>query len=254
MISKGILEGEGLLTLLKTELAKQKKDAMFITGTTICVLIPILVIIKDKFLSAPPTGIMDWAMSYCLVTFFVLAVLSGFVMTNSIQKEYQSGTLINVFCSSVSRMSFVLVKLAVWFLWYVMMLIYIEIIAALGGRFLYPTLFSTGYVKWMLGMFTEFGVLSFITFIPLLWIAILQRKLFYPALLVTLGFSGILLGGFNISTEMMMAASFIPWTAVSLVSIFQVKSPYVVIGMISILLTGTLGVLLALRSAYRQDH
>ncbi|WP_300819129.1 hypothetical protein [uncultured Oscillibacter sp.] len=102
-------------------------------------------------------------------------------------------------------------------------------------------------------MFTKFGTLSFVSFLPLLWVTVLQRKLFYPSALAALGFSAILLGRFNISTEMLPLASLMPWTAVSLVSVYQVEGPYTAIGMVSIALTGIFGVQSALRAIDKQD-
>ena len=56
-----------MLNILKSEILKLKKDAMFYTGTIISILIPVLIIIKDKFLSTTPSEIMDWVMSCCLI-------------------------------------------------------------------------------------------------------------------------------------------------------------------------------------------
>lgn len=243
-----------MLNILKAEFLKLKKDTMFFTGTIITILVPVFMIFKDKFLSAPPDQIMDWIMTCCLIDFLILSVLSGFIITNLVQKEYQSGTLINILSSTVSRASFVFSKLAVWFLWYVILLAYIELVTVLGSSLIYPGQFHTGIVKMVFVMFTKFGLLTFITLVPLLWVTILQKKLFYPAILTAIGFTGILLGGFNISAEMMMPASFVPWTAVSLVAVYQVESPYIIIGTLSIALTGIVGLGLALRSIYKQDQ
>lgn len=243
-----------MLNILKSEILKLKKDAMFYTGTIISILIPVLIIIKDKFLSTPPSEIMDWVMSCCLINFLILSLLSGLIITNFVQKEYQSGTLTNILSAAVSRASFVFAKLMVWFLWYVVLLGYIEIMTVIGSNLIYPAQFSTDFVKMIIIMFTKFGLLTFVTLVPLLWVTILQRKLFYPAILVTIGFTGVLIGGFNISMEMTLLASIVPWTAVSLVAICQVESPYIVIGIISIVLTGIFGLLLALRSIYKQEQ
>lgn len=130
---------------------------------------------------------------------------------------------------------------------------YIELVTILGSRFLYPAQFSTGVIKLVIAMFTKFGTLSFVSFLPLLWVTVQQRKLFYPSALAALGFSAILLGRFNISTEMLPLASLMPWTAVSLVSVYQVEGPYTAIGMVSIALTGIFGVQSALRAIDKQD-
>lgn len=243
-----------MLNILKSEFLKLKKDAMFFTGTIICMAVPVLLIIKDKFLSAAPSEIMDWVMTCCLIDFLILSALSGFIITNLVQKEYQSGTLTNIFSAAVPRASFVFAKLIVWFLWYALLLIYIEIITVLGSNLLYPAQFNSGAAKLILIMFTKFGLLTFITLLPLLWVTILQKKLFYPAILVTIGFTGILTGGFNISAQMLLPASIIPWTAVSLAAVYNVEGVYSIIGMISIVITGIIGLFLAIRAIYKQDQ
>lgn len=227
---------------------------MFFTGTSICVLVPVFVIIKDKFLSTPPTEIMDWVMTCHLIDFLFLSALSSFIVTNLIQKEYQSGTLTNILSSAVSRAAFIFSKLAVWFLWYILLLIYMEAITVIGGNLIYPSQFNSEFTKTIIIMFTKFGLLAFITLVPLLWVTIRQRKLFYPAILVGIGLTGILLGGTSISMEMILPASIVPWTAVSLVAIYQVENPYIIISTISIILVGIIGLFLALRELYKQDQ
>lgn len=133
------------------------------------------------------------------------------------------------------------------------LLAYIELVTILCSQFLYPAQFSTGVVKLVIAMFTKFGTLSFVSFLPLLWVTVLQRKLFYLFVLAALGFSAILLGRFNISTEMLPLASHMPWTAVSLVSVYQVEWPYTAIWMVSIALTGIFGVCLTLLAIDEQD-
>lgn len=242
-----------MFNTLTSEFLKLKKDYMFFTATAISISIPVFIIIKDRFLSVPPSELTDWIMSCCIVDFLILSALSGFIITNLVQKEYQSGTLTNILSSAVSRASFVFSKLAVWFFWYAIMLFLIEMVTIFGSRMMYPSQFHTSFAKMILMMYTKTGLLAFAASIPLLWIAILQRKLFYPSLLTALGFTGIFLGGFNISLEMILPASIIPWTAVPLVSVYQVRNPYMMIGLISVVLTGITGLLLALRSMYRQE-
>lgn len=243
-----------MLNILKSEFLKLKKDTMFFTGTFISVITPAFLIVKDKYLSVPPNEITEWVMSCCLVNFMIFSVLSGFIITNLVQKEYQSGTIINILSSSVSRIAFVCSKLAIWFLWYAVVLIFIEIVTLLGGKLIYPSQFNVDFIKMVIVMFSKFGFLSFISFIPLLWITILQRKLFYPSILAAIGFTGFLLGGFNISSEMILSASIVPWMAVSLVSVYQVESLYIEIGLIAIILTGLMGLFFSCYSFYKQDQ
>lgn len=58
-----------LFNVIKSELLKLKKDTMFYSGTLITMLVPVLVIIKDKAISTPPKAALDWVMICCLVDF-----------------------------------------------------------------------------------------------------------------------------------------------------------------------------------------
>ena len=69
-----------MLNILKSEFLKLKKDTMFYTGTIISVFVPILIIIKDKFLSMPPDEITAWISNCCLIDFLILSALSGFII------------------------------------------------------------------------------------------------------------------------------------------------------------------------------
>lgn len=243
-----------MLNIFKSELLKLKKDTMFFSGTIICISVPVFVIVKDKYLSTPPTEIMDWAMTCHLIDFLFLSALSSFIITNLVQKEYQSGTLINILSSAVSRASFIFSKLSVWFLWYILLLIYMEATTIIGGSLIYPAQFNFEFAKTIILLFTKFGLLAFMALVPLLWVTIRQRKLFYPAILAGIGLTGILLGGTIVSMELILPASIVPWTAVSLIAIYQVESPYIIIGTISIILIGAVGLFFALRELYKQDQ
>lgn len=240
--------------MIQSEILKLKKDAMFFVGTMLAIITPVLLIIKDSKLATPPNEILPWVMSCCLVNFTVLSILSGLIITNLVQKEYQSCTLTNILISSTSRLAFIFSKLIVWFLWYFIMLIFIGAITVLGGKLIYPAQFNLSFVKSTIELFVRFGLLNFISSIPLLWITILQKKLFYPSILTAIGFTAILVGGISISLEMLLPASFIPWTAVSIIAIYHNGSPCMEIGMVSIILTGLIGLFLSYCSFIRQDQ
>ncbi len=53
---------------------------------------------------------------------------------------------------------------------------------------------------------------------------------------------------------MLFPASLFPWTAVSLIAVYQVETPYLIIGWISIALTGMLGLYLSIRAIYKQEQ
>lgn len=61
-----------MFNVLKSEFLKLKKDTMFYIGTIITMLVPVLVILKDKVISASPKSAMDWVMTCCLVDFIYI--------------------------------------------------------------------------------------------------------------------------------------------------------------------------------------
>lgn len=240
--------------MIKAELFKLKKDIMFFIGTIIVVAIPILILVKDVYFTTPPKELLNWIMSCCLIDFLILSVISGFIITNLIQREYQAGTLINILTSSVSRAAFVISKLIIWFLWYSTMLAIIIAITVFGSKIIYPTQLNQQYLKIIIELFSKFGILSFFSFIPLLWVSFMQKKLFYPSILTAMGFTAIWVGGMNTSLEMILPACIVPWSAVSIIAMNQIGSPYVQIGLTSIILVGLIGLFLSCLSFNKQDQ
>lgn len=240
--------------MIKAELFKLKKDIMFFIGTSIVVAIPILILVKDVYFTTPPKELLNWIMSCCLIDFLILSVISGFIITNLIQREYQAGTLINILTSSVSRAAFVISKLIIWFLWYSTMLAIIIAITVFGSKIIYPTQLNQQYLKITIELFSKFGILSFFSFIPLLWVSFMQKKLFYPSILTAMGFTAIWVGGMNTSLEMILPACIVPWSAVSIIAMNQIGSPYVQIGLTSIILVGLIGLFLSCLSFNKQDQ
>lgn len=94
-------------------------------------------------------------------------------------------------------------------------------------------------------------IIRFIATIPLLWIAILQKKVFYSSIMVALVFAGIEM---TASSMPVQAGIVIPWSAVPLVGIYDVPSPYNTIGIVSIILTGIIGFALSYTSFRMQDQ
>lgn len=240
--------------MMKAEIFKLKKDFMFFIGTIIVVAIPIFILVKDTYFSTSPKELLNWIMSCCLIDFLILSVISGFIITNLIQREYQAGTLINILTSSVSRTAFVISKLIIWFLWYSIMLIIIIAITIFGSKIIYPTQFNPQYIKLIIELFSKFGVLIFFSFIPLLWVSFMQKKLFYPSILTAMGFTAIWVGGMNTSLEMILPACLVPWSAVSIIAMNQIGSPYIQIGLTSVILVGLIGLFLSCFSFNKQDQ
>jgi hypothetical protein len=150
-----------------------------------------------------------------LCQFFLYPILSSFAITFLIQKEYADQTIINSLTAPVGRMTFLGAKLVLWLLWY----------SALTLGFLAITSFRVSLkfgldalianwaeIAWMV---LRTGFLYFCVMLPIAWIAVMQRKMFYPSLLAAIlmsssGLAGILSQGF--------LGSVVPWFAVLLLN------------------------------------
>ena len=149
---------------------------------------------------------------------------------------------------------FIISKLFVWFLWYVVVLMAVEVLNIIGCFLLYPDSFNLGGVQLLIKYFTKSGLFSFITSLPVLWVAIKQRNLYYPSILTAMVFTVIQVLGLNISMEMLPLASIVPWSAVSIISIYEIPLGYQIVCMISILAMGFLGLGLSIFSLKKQDQ
>lgn len=243
-----------MVNVFKAELMKAKKSRIFIVSALIVLLVPIFIVLKDLFLTRPPEHFMDWMKNGLMLNGIVLPIMSGFIITFLIQREYQDYTIINVLTAPVSKQAFITSKLFIWFLWYAIVLFAVETINIFGYFLIYRSAFELDGIKLFIECFTKSGLLSFVASLPLLWIAVKQRKMFYPTIILALGFTVIQLAGVNTSMEMIPFASAVPWSAVSIVSISEVQAQYKVICMASILISGVLGLLLSCFTFNRQDQ
>ena len=241
-----------MLNIVSAELMKMKKSKIFIIGTIIVLAMPVFLIIKD--FAEPPAEYMNWLYSCFTLNGIVLPIISGFIITILIQREYQDQTIINVLTSPVSRMSFIISKFIAWFLWYAITLLSVVGISILGYYLIYTKTFNIDGIKIFIEYLLKSGLLGFIASLPLFWVAIKQRESFYPSILLALAFAAIQTAGLNISIEMLPLASVVPWSAVTIFSIFDVPSQYKVTCIISILSSGILGFLLSCYTFSKQDQ
>jgi bacitracin transport system permease protein len=143
----------------------------------------------------------------------VYPVLSGFVITFLIQKEYADVTMINTLTAPVTRIKFLLGKLIVWALWHIAITLCFLTISCVGVYSLYGYSILAENFSAILATVLKGGIFFLGTLLPVAWVAVLQRKAFYPALLLTLfitalGITGLLQPG--------LLGSLIPWAAVYL--------------------------------------
>ncbi len=128
-----------------------------------------------------------------------------------------------------------------------------ECLTILGSLILFHSQVTFSTICFTVQLFTQIGLLSFIAFLPIIWIAIRQRTLFYPTMLCTLFFVLLQSAGSQVSEELLPVASFVPWLAIQISTMLPVNSRYLYICIASILCSGLLGIVLAIREFRKQD-
>ena len=244
---------QNLNNAFQTEILKLKKNKMALIGFTVTISIPILLILKSILIDKTKIDYHEWIMTVSMLINLVLPIMSGFFITQSMQKEYGEKTIINIVTAPVNRKTFVFSKIAVWFCWYLVVMIVTECLTIIGSLILFHSQVTSTTICFTIQLFTQIGLLSYIAFLPIIWIAIRQRTLFYPTMLCTLVFVLFQSVGTQISEEILPVASFVPWLAIQIPIMLPQNSEYLYICIGSILCTGIIGICLAVREFKKQD-
>ncbi|POP34948.1 ABC transporter permease [Lactonifactor longoviformis] len=237
----------------QTELLKLRKNKMALIGFASTVSVPILLVLKSVLIDKSKIDYQEWLQTVSMLVNIILPIMSGFFITQSMQKEYGEKTIINIITAPVNRKNFVLSKIAVWLCWYLAVMILTEGITIVGSLYLFRSQVTITSVYFTVRLLTQIGILSFIAFLPVIWLAVRQRTLFYPTMLCTLLFVLLQSVGSQVSEELLPAASFVPWLAIQISAMLPSDSQYLYICITSILCSGLLGSVLAVREFKRQD-
>lgn len=244
---------QNLNNAFQTEILKLKKNKMALIGFAVTISIPILLILKSILIDKTKIDYHEWIMTVSMLVNLVLPIMSGFFITQSMQKEYGEKTIINIVTAPVNRKIFVFSKIAVWFCWYLVVMIVTECLTIVGSLILFHSQVTSMTICFTIQLFTQIGLLSYIAFLPIIWIAIRQRTLFYPTMLCTLVFVLLQSVGTQVSEELLPVASFVPWLAIQISTMLPQNSQYLYICIGSILCTGIIGIGLAVREFNKQD-
>lgn len=237
----------------QTEILKLKKNNMALIGFAVTISIPILLILKSILIDKTKIDYHEWIMTVSMLVNVVLPIMSGFFITQSMQKEYGEKTIINIVTAPVNRKTFVLSKIAVWFCWCFVVMMVTECLTIVGSLMLFPTRVTPATICFTIQLFTQIGFLSYIASLPIIWIAIRQRTLFYPSMLCTLVFVLLQSIGAQVSEELLPVASFVPWLAIQISTMLPQNSQYLYICIASVLCAGIVGIGLSLHEFNKQD-
>lgn len=239
-----------MLNMIKAEWYKMRKNRIFYVCGCLVILSAFWILYKDMILTAPPNEISNWIQSINVVCSLFLSIASGFVITFLVQREYEDKTLINILAAPTSRTTFILSKFMIWAGWYLLMLGISMAIYIIGGKLIYPGRFGANEIILLLSKVAKGRILSFVASSPLLLVAIMQRRTFYPALMCALAFTGVEL--FALMPPIKIA-SMIPWSAAMLFG-YGITREYTMRATITILASGIIGVLGACIIFRRQNQ
>jgi len=241
-----------LLNVLIAERMKLKRNRLFLVCSIICVLLPLVMIVEDiyQYRGSQPDDLIRWLFSLLLLCqIMIYPILSGLIISFIVQKEYSDQTIINTLTAPVRRFHFLFGKLIMWFIWYLTQTICFLLISCLGVYLLFGHAQLSEHLALISKMVLESGILSFLTLVPAIWIAVLQRKLFYPSILFCCVASGVGFAGLYWPYSI---SKIVPWSAVAILNLPNGPSlgsiPY-----ISIFACATIGLHLAVRSFRVQE-
>lgn len=226
---------------------------MALIGFLATICIPILLVLKSILIDKTPIDYLEWIQTVCMLINIILPIMSGFFITQSIQKEYGEKTIINIITAPVKRTTFVWSKIAMWFCWYLSVLIVTILLTVLGSLLLFRPDVTDMTIWFTIRLFMQIGILSFIAFLPIIWIAIKQRTLFYPTMLCTLFFVLLQSVGSQVAEELLPIASFIPWLAVQISTMLSSSNQYFYACIVSVLCSGVIGITLSIYEFRKQD-
>lgn len=240
-----------MLNVISAEWMKLKRNRIFAVCTLLTFLASAFMVFKDAVIVEKPLPTYQlWLPTVYIVAGAILPIMSGFIVTFLMQREYEDRTINNVLTAPISRLRFLLGKLAIWLIWYVGTLVGVVAIYMMGGWLIYPTTFGIAGTKVLVFTLFKYRLLGFIAAIPLLTVSVLQRKLFYPTIMVALAFTGIELFATLMPLEF---ARVIPWSAVVVQSIVELPLVDDVLTLGIIFLTGIIGLVTAYLLLKKQD-
>lgn len=218
-----------LHNVLAHERLKLKRNKLFLVVTLIALVLPAFMIVVDLMDKHSITTMMTgntWLVRLVIPMQVILyPVLSGFILTFLIQKEYAEKTIINMLTATTSRVSILFAKYIIWVSWFIFITLGFLLVTYIG----LISLFGVEQFQESMGIVTDLilrtGILSLLAMSPLLVVCILQKKVFYPSLLFSCLISGV---GFSGLYWPEIIRNLVPWSAVTSITILnsQTLLPY----------------------------
>lgn len=241
-----------MLNVLATERMKMRRDKLMLVCTLIAVILPIFMVWYEFYSTGgamPDKGVIRWVARYSLMyQLIVYPVLSGLILTFFLHREYGDQTLINTLTAPIGRKKFLLGKIIVWAVWHIMITVIFLVIMCISICVFYGNTYLSDDLTGIVALVMKSGLLNLGTLTPVIWVAVLQKKTFYPSLVCTMVFAGI---GFMGLYGPKLLGNIVPWIAVVFINVgIEVKPG---LAYTSIALCSIFGLFMAMHSFRRQD-
>lgn len=240
-----------LLNILANERLKLKGNKLFLVCTLLAFALPIFMIAVDlSYGNTITTKISsyDWIIRLVIpIQVIIYPILSGFILTFLVQKEYGEKTIINTITAPTNRVDFLAAKYVIWCLWVITINLGFLLITFGGFYILYGSATFNSSIEVITKTIVNTGLLTFLSMSPMLAICILQRSVFYPSILMGCFVSGVSFAGLYWPE---IIRNLIPWSAVTSITILNEQSilPYM-----SIFVFWILGLLFSIYCFKKQD-
>ncbi|MBP1046148.1 ABC transporter permease [Enterococcus sp. BWM-S5] len=238
-------------SIIKIEWLKLRRSSLVFVCLSGSLLFTLLAVLKDVVRSESTQQVPQdiWItenmmINNFMVTFFLSTMLLGYL----IHREYEERTIKNLWVTGVARSSILFGKLTVWLLLHFTMYLVACAVVYFGYRSIFDV-YELGFIdifgKFMLSAFTAAVVI-----LPLAWVGIKQKQLFYPTILVGILFAVLAVTGITFPDKWPVI---VPWSAAFALSSMDLGNTELGIAVLSVAITGILGLILTFVSFQRQE-
>ncbi|WP_077603562.1 ABC transporter permease [Oceanobacillus sojae] len=170
--------------LLFTEFLKLKRSSMFLISLLGSAVAPFVVVIAT-FIHEPATPFQDLFYNVNLYTVLIIGVpLYGVVTTYLFNREYTENTLKNLLTIPVSRVSFIISKTLLLFLWIMMLSIIAWGLTLFLGMLTQFDGLSSSLLLDSLKQFSTGGILLFVLSTPIILVTLVTKN-YVPTIIFT---------------------------------------------------------------------
>ncbi|GEN85955.1 ABC transporter permease [Oceanobacillus sp. FSL W8-0428] len=206
--------------LLFTELLKLKRSSMFLISILGAAVAPFVVVIAT-FIHEPATPFEDLFYNVNLYTVLIIGVpLYGVVTTYLFNREYAENTLKNLLTIPVSRMSFIISKMLLLFMWIMMLSIIAWVLTLTLGLLTQFDGLDTSLLLDSLKQFSTGGLLLFVLSTPIILVTLVLKN-YVPTIIFTVVITLI-----NVMAGNSEHRGLFPWAAAGDISNHTLPSTY----------------------------